>query len=94
MIKKHFFPAGTVKKIGYTLKVAHEKYSKAAANFREEYFKQLEEAVKYNKEIKSNLNRIQDDLNPIRVLRLFEKISEEVKLSRFHHKSHQLIMRL
>lgn len=80
MIKKPLLLAGTVKKIGYTLKVAHEKYSKAATSFREEYFKQLEEAIKHNKEIKSNLNRIQDDLNPIRVLRLFEKISEEVKL--------------
>lgn len=68
---------GTVKKIGYTLKVAHEKYSKASANFRDDYHKQLEEAIKYNKEIKLHLNRLQDDLNPIRVLRLFEKISDE-----------------
>ncbi|KAH7421936.1 hypothetical protein KP509_13G082300 [Ceratopteris richardii] len=68
---------GTVKKIGYTLKIAHDKYAKAAVNFRDEYFKQLEEAMKYNKEIKSQLNRIQDDLNPIRVLRLFEKMSNE-----------------
>jgi DNA-directed RNA polymerase III subunit RPC1 len=69
---------GTVKKISYTLKIAHEKYSKAPTNFRDEYCKELEEAIKMNKEIKSNLNRLQDDLNPIRVLKLFEKITNEV----------------
>ena len=70
--------AGTVKKVSYTLKISHEKYSKAPVNFRDEYYKELEEAIKANKEIKSNLNRLQDDLNPIRVLKLFEKIKYEV----------------
>ena len=70
--------AGTVKKVSYTLKISHEKYSKAPVNFRDEYYKELEEAIKANKEIKSNLNRLQDDLNPIRVLKLFEKITDEV----------------
>lgn len=68
---------GTVKKIGYTLKISHEKYSKAPADIRNEYLLQFDEAAKHNKELKPYLNRIQDDLNPVRVFYLFEKITDE-----------------
>lgn len=67
---------GTVKKLTSTLRIAHEKYSKAP-DVRNDYQSELMEAVKQNKEIKPYLNKIQDDLTPIKVLNLFERMTDE-----------------
>lgn len=47
----------------------------------------FEEAMKYNDQIKSNLSKVQDDMNPIRVLELFEQITREVRLLLVSHVS-------
>jgi DNA-directed RNA polymerase III subunit RPC1 len=65
---------GVVKRAGQSLKIVHEKYSKNP-ELMEEYLKQFEEAVKYNDQLKQNLSRVQDDLNPIRVISIFRRIS-------------------
>ena len=38
---------------------------------------EFDEAVKHNEALRSNLSKVQEDLNPIRVLGLFERISKE-----------------
>ena len=38
---------------------------------------EFDEAVKHNEALRSNLTKVQEDLNPIRVLGLFERISKE-----------------
>ena len=38
---------------------------------------EFDEAVKHNDALRSNLNKVQEDMNPIRVLGLFERISKE-----------------
>ena len=57
---------GVVKRAGASLKIVHEKYSKNP-ELMEAYMKEFEEAVKHNDQLKANLSRVQDDLNPIRV---------------------------
>eukprot|EP00252_Welwitschia_mirabilis_P019861 TRINITY_DN4707_c0_g1_i3.p1 TRINITY_DN4707_c0_g1~~TRINITY_DN4707_c0_g1_i3.p1 ORF type:complete len:1280 (+),score=267.36 TRINITY_DN4707_c0_g1_i3:562-4401(+) len=67
---------GVVKKLTSTLRITHEKYSKAP-DVRNDYISELAEALKHNKELRAFLNRIQDDLTPHRVLYLFKKMSSE-----------------
>ena len=38
---------------------------------------EFEEAVKHNDALRANLSKVQEDMNPIRVLGLFERISKE-----------------
>ena len=63
-----------VKRAGQSLKIVHEKYSKNP-NLMESYMGEFEEAVKHNEQLRANLGRVQDDLNPIRVLGILKKIS-------------------
>ena len=65
---------GAVKRAGASLKIVHEKYSKNP-ELMEAYMKEFEEAVKHNDQLKANLSRVQDDLNPIRVESILSKIS-------------------
>ena len=65
---------GVVKRAGASLKIVHEKYSKNA-DLMEQYVGEFEEAVKHNDQLRANLGRIQDDLNPIRVLGILKKIA-------------------
>ncbi|KAJ7520459.1 hypothetical protein O6H91_19G006700 [Diphasiastrum complanatum] len=67
---------GVVKKLGSTLKIIHDKYAKEPVH-RDEMIGQFEEALKFNKELKTYINRLQEDLNPIKVLGLFEDMTEE-----------------
>eukprot|EP01135_Chromosphaera_perkinsii_P006114 Nk52_evm1s403 gene=Nk52_evmTU1s403 len=68
---------GSVKKVG-ALKITHEKYKvKGCDDVIAEHREALENAVAYNKDIKAFLSRAQEDLNPLKVLRLFERISAE-----------------
>lgn len=74
---------GVVKKVGF-FKIIHEKYKGTSAKKEEinrKFYSQFEEAIKYNKDIKLNLSKAQDDLNPIKVIKIFEKIpNNEVEL--------------
>ena len=65
---------GVVKRAGQSLKIVHEKYSKNP-DLMEAYMGEFEEAVKHNEQLRANLGRVQDDLNPIRVLGILKKIS-------------------
>lgn len=66
---------GVVKKATGSLKVLHEKFAKNVSLF-DAYRETLLEAMKYNDQIKAHLPRISDDLNPLRVQALFEKIPD------------------
>ena len=55
---------GVVKRAGASLKIVHEKYSKNP-EFMEQYMGEFEEAAKHNEQLRANLGRVQDDLNPI-----------------------------
>lgn len=59
------------------VKLIHDKYAKAL-DLREEMTTQLEEAMKCKPELKSCLSRVYDNLDPVRVLGLFETMVEQV----------------
>jgi DNA-directed RNA polymerase III subunit RPC1 len=65
---------GVVKRAGASLKIVHEKYSKNP-ELMEQYMGEFEEAAKHNEQLRANLGRVQDDLNPIRALGVLRKIS-------------------
>jgi hypothetical protein len=44
---------------------------------QEVFVTEFDEAVKHNEALRSNLSKVQEDMNPIRVLGLFERISKE-----------------
>ena len=70
---------GLVKKIG-AIKLMHEKYRGSVSKREEaarEFHEEFEEAIKHNQEIKLYLSKTQEDLNPLKVLKMFERISNE-----------------
>lgn len=72
------FTIGVVKKIG-PMKITHDKYRlKRVANELEEFRKSFETAAASMPEIKPHIAKAQDDLNPLRVLRLFQRVTPEV----------------
>jgi len=71
---------GTVKKLGM-MKIIHEKYKttkKTEDPLITDFHNSFEEALKSNKEIGTFLNKAQELLNPLKVLQLFENISDQV----------------
>lgn len=69
---------GTVKKIG-ALKIVHEKYrAKKVASEHEEFLKTFGNAVREDAGLRQHVRKAQEDLNPLRVLELFKRISAEV----------------
>lgn len=83
---------GVVKKATSSLKIVHEKYSKNEA-LMQQFMGEFEEAVKTNDALKQNLNKVQDDLNPKRVLELFERIKpEDAELLDVHDRPETLIV--
>eukprot|EP00897_Mesotaenium_endlicherianum_P003119 jgi/Mesen1/2835/ME000174S02093 len=83
---------GQVKKAGSTLKIIHDKYAKDW-ELREEKLGQLEEAVAANKELRAHVARVQDDINPIRVLELFEKMTgDDCEILDLHDRPELLIV--
>jgi DNA-directed RNA polymerase III subunit RPC1 len=73
---------GTVKKAG-GMKIIHEKWrAKKVASDRKEFEATFGRAIMENKELKTQLARAQDDLNPLKVVKLFKAISSEVSLLR------------
>ncbi|ORZ16350.1 hypothetical protein BCR42DRAFT_414870 [Absidia repens] len=68
---------GVVKKVG-PLKITHDKYRmKRVAAELEEFRKSFDTAAATMPELKPHINKAQDDLNPLRVLRLFQRITPE-----------------
>ncbi|XP_077970587.1 DNA-directed RNA polymerase III subunit RPC1-like [Styela clava] len=71
---------GTVKKCGM-LKIVHEKYKSPTKKSIDpcitEFFQSFEAAKKHNKDLDNLVNRAQEDLNPLIVKDLFEKIPDE-----------------
>jgi len=69
---------GVVKKATGSLKIVHDKYSKNLSLW-DSYKEEFEDALRYNDQISAHLSekKVVDDLNPIRVMTLFEKISTE-----------------
>lgn len=72
------FSLGTVKKMAQPpVKLIHDKYSKAL-DLKEEMVTSLEDAMKCKPELKNCISRVYDNLDPIRVLQLFESMVERV----------------
>ena len=67
---------GVTKRAGQTLKIVHEKYSKNP-KLLEEFMKEFETALKYNEQLRASLPKVQDDLNPIRVLGILQRITDQ-----------------
>jgi DNA-directed RNA polymerase III subunit RPC1 len=75
---------GVVKKLAQPpIKLIHDKYAKAV-DLREEMVSQLEDAMKFKPELKSCLSRVYDNLDPLRVLGLFEAMVAEVRVMMQH----------
>lgn len=66
-------PNGSVKKLVGTYKLVHDPYSKHVDN-RDALVEEFSTAVARNPELEKFLDRAIDDLNPARVLRLFERV--------------------
>eukprot|EP00300_Choanocystis_sp_HF-7_P018645 c20097_g2_i2.p1 GENE.c20097_g2_i2~~c20097_g2_i2.p1 ORF type:complete len:1413 (-),score=323.94 c20097_g2_i2:41-4279(-) len=87
-----------VKKVG-PFRLLHERYSRSRATdlHVKDFHANFEEAMKHNKDVKQFLQRAQDDLNPYRVLWLFENISatdcELLDMSNEHSRPEHLIVR-
>jgi DNA-directed RNA polymerase III subunit RPC1 len=68
---------GTVKKVG-ALKLVHEKFKKKTKTEEEAAFKDsFQHAVTLDPALKHHVHKAQEDLSPLLVLRLFERISNE-----------------
>ncbi|KAK9768440.1 DNA-directed RNA polymerase III subunit C1 (rpo31) [Basidiobolus ranarum] len=68
---------GVVKKVG-PLKITHEKFRAKRTASEQESFKQtFENAIAFAPELKSHVGKAQEDMNPLRVMQLFEKIIAE-----------------
>lgn len=59
------------------VKLIHDKYGKAL-DLKEEMIVSLEDAMKCKPELKNCINRVYDNLDPMRVLQLFESMIEQV----------------
>ncbi|DBB09251.1 hypothetical protein WJX82_001205 [Trebouxia sp. C0006] len=69
---------GTVKKATGSLKYFHDKYnSKTQFAEHQKYVETFEEAMQYNEQIRPHVNKVADDLSPLRVLALFSAITAE-----------------
>lgn len=63
------------------MKIIHEKYKttkKTEDPVIMDFHQSFEDAIKSNKEITTYLNKAQEILNPLKVLQLFENISDQV----------------
>ncbi|KAJ1911898.1 DNA-directed RNA polymerase III subunit C1 (rpo31), partial [Tieghemiomyces parasiticus] len=68
---------GAVKKVS-GLKIIHEKFrAKKTADEQARFRQTFDAAVALNPELKTHINKAQEDLNPLRVQKLFEKITAE-----------------
>jgi DNA-directed RNA polymerase III subunit RPC1 len=73
---------GTVKKSG-PLKISHEPYrSTKNKDLKEQAQKKFSTVVGANQNLAAGLEKMQQDLNPLKVLELFKRISAEVSCKR------------
>lgn len=72
---------GTVKKVG-AIKIVHDKFrAKKTADELERFKKSFATAIEAQKEIALYINKaVLEDLNPLKVLDLFKRISDEVSI--------------
>ena len=66
------------------MKIVHDKFrSKKTLKEKEEFRRTFDSALRLGggQDVNPHLNKAMDDLNPLRVLDLFRKISDEVRLS-------------
>jgi DNA-directed RNA polymerase III subunit RPC1 len=74
---------GTVKKAGL-LRIVHEKFrAKKTGEEKEAWKRTFGSAIEHQKEVGTFLGKAHDDLNPLKVLDLFKRISAEVSLDIF-----------
>jgi len=70
-------PNGTVKRSG-TMKISHEPYRASKnATAKEEYLQGFGTAVAENKALSQHLSKAVEDMNPLKVLELFKRVSAE-----------------
>ncbi|PSC73949.1 DNA-directed RNA polymerase III subunit rpc1-like isoform X2 [Micractinium conductrix] len=67
---------GVVKKAPSSLKIVHDPYSKNA-RLSGIYRQEFDDAVKHNEGLGAHLNKVVDDLHPVRVLQVFSAIPQE-----------------
>lgn len=78
-----FLLPGPVKKSGL-LKIVHEKYRPTTSSKRpppqevREFRQVIDEVAEHNMELQPFVSKAQDNLNPLRVLQLFERVPDEV----------------
>jgi len=78
---------GTVKKLPAMFRLVHENRTKASIAARSDFLQEFDSAVKHNAELKEHINKAQEDLTPLQVLRLFKKISNtDCELLNFDYK--------
>eukprot|EP00850_Spirogloea_muscicola_P020239 SM000210S06753 [mRNA] locus=s210:232591:242196:- [translate_table: standard] len=83
---------GVVKKAGSTLKIIHDKYQKNY-ELKERVMSQFAEAGTFNKDLQAHVHHVQDDLNPVRVLGLLERMTEEdCEILDLHQRPEHLIL--
>ena len=68
---------GTVKKSG-VLKIIHEKHrAKRVEADRSMFMKEFQDAIQFNPDLEHHIHRAQEDLHPLRVLQLFQNITDQ-----------------
>ena len=71
---------GSVKKVG-ALKIVHEKFKSKKAQEEHERFKgTFNNAIEYTPDLRPHLHKAQEDLNAMKVLELFKRISDDVSI--------------
>ncbi|KAJ1562028.1 hypothetical protein HK405_000629 [Cladochytrium tenue] len=69
-------PNGTVKKVG-ALKIIHEKFKKKKAPEEAVFKASFQTALSMDPTLKPHINKAQDDLSPLTVMKLLERLSDE-----------------
>ncbi|CAI5487643.1 unnamed protein product, partial [Closterium sp. Naga37s-1] len=83
---------GSVKKLTGTLKLSHDKYGKDM-DAKDDVVRRMEAAVEANKEIAQHSSKVADDLNPVRVLWLMERmLDEDCELLDLYYRPERLIV--
>ncbi|KAI9353353.1 hypothetical protein DFJ73DRAFT_924461, partial [Zopfochytrium polystomum] len=70
------YSKGTVKKVG-ALKVIHDRFKKKKTEEEVNFRASFQAAAAKDSSLKPHLNKAQDDLSPLTVLRILERISDE-----------------
>ncbi|KAK9819626.1 hypothetical protein WJX72_000381 [[Myrmecia] bisecta] len=84
---------GVVKKATGSLKIIHDKFNPKNASEHNKYMDEFEDALRHNDQIRPHLNKVMDDLHPIRVLALFTAIpAEDCELLDLSGRPEHLIM--